>query len=136
MVRILTISLALLMLGIVGAGAERPHDREKPAATQPVADSCRPGAWRNVSPDIVAQAAELIKQFNAAKDQLAKLGVAGSESVMVVRPERTGYISPRGAVYEGNWGEVREALQGMLSRRLSGLACRLQALGVDMFKST
>ncbi len=139
MIRALVISLAVLLLGIGGDVMAKPahvHEQRTAAivsALPPVADSCRPATWKSVSPDVVAQAADLIKQYNAASDQLAKLGVSGPDNVMVLRPDiHTGWVNPKSAIYEGNWSEVREALQAMLNKRLAGLSCKLQVIGVDM----
>lgn len=140
MIRILTISLLALTFIAGDVMAKPSHLRETDRHEQkivplpvPVADTCRPAVWKSVSPDVVAQAAALIKEYNAASDQLAKLGTEGPTTVMVVRPLRAGWpINTGSAVYQGDWSEVREALQGMLSRRLSGLACKLQGLGVDV----
>jgi hypothetical protein len=140
MIRIFLALFLVLICGVAGDVMAKPsrvhvadRQEQKIPLPAPAADSCRPAVWKSVSPDVVSQAAELIRQYNAASDQLAKLGTEGPETVMVVRPDKKiGLLVSSKAVYEGNWSEVREALQGMLSKRISGLACKLQVLGVDM----
>jgi hypothetical protein len=140
MIRIFLALFLVLLCGLAGDVMAKPsrlrvadRQEQKIPLPAPAADSCRPAVWKSVSPDVVSQAAELIRQYNAAADQLAKLGTEGPTTVMVVRPLRPGWpINPSSSVYQGDWNEVREALQGMLSKRISGLACKLQVLGVDM----
>jgi hypothetical protein len=139
MIRVIVASLLMLMFGVLGVAARTSLKSapQKPSVHEiVVSDNCRPATWKSVPRDVVKQAADLIRQYDTVSDQLAKLGTAGGDRVMVIRPEHASLASlgplVTQPVYEGNWSEVREALQGMLSKRLSGLACKLQVLGVDM----
>ncbi len=142
MTRVIVASVLMLAFGALGVSARtslRPLP-QKPATHEiTVGDSCRPTTWKAVPRDVVKQAADLIRQYDTVSDQLAKLGTAGGDRVMIIRPEHASLASlgplVTQPVYEGNWSEVREALQGMLSKRLSGLACKLQTLGVDIAQS-
>lgn len=138
----------LLALGIAGlilsmgvgtsgdARERRQHVDPPPVKVEApvvVTDACRRGGWQDATPDVVAQAGKLLEQYGAAKTQLAALGASGVDTVVVYRSEaKDAYLIKETPVYRGEWGEVRSALQDMLSRRLASIACKLQALGVTV----
>src|ERR1700692_2247227 len=96
MIRVLVASILVLAVCALGATARtslKPAPQKPPIHDIAVNDACRPAAWKAGPRDVGKQAADLIRQYDTVSDLLAKLGTAGGERVMIIRPEHASLAS-------------------------------------------